>query len=383
MAQPPIFITSPSAGTSASEANTPAMEGSLIAPPQLPAVGGDLALQNEVFLHNTQMEGVRKKYALRPIGTSQAYESIQRRFTTELIEKGSRNRQEPYSLSTLKFYVATITDLWKQQLDFGVNPHSSPRTANVLAILRTYSRVRINEVESYADRGAGSIFEGCNAEGMRKAAHATLSRPYNYGDRIQGLLDFLLGHYLLLRGNNIELADLYLLPLENEGPTKCKYRQEKSCGEAPRRQGTDRTASVDYKNTQMKWTNRMFREANILSTKKTHAGRKAGAQMAEVRGVGEEQIRRAGRWNRDELTSYYLTSLPFKCIKAMSGLSPKGDFYIARAEIVPPVELQKKISPTVDYWLARYNGQTKTDPTIEGTENQYVFETSKSPAMGS
>ncbi|KAK9343597.1 hypothetical protein V1522DRAFT_412677, partial [Lipomyces starkeyi] len=69
--------------------------------------------------------------------------------------------------------------------------------------------------------------------------------------------------------------------------------------------------------TQIKWTIRIFSEANILSTKKTHAGRKAGA---EIRGVGESEIRRAGRWNRDEMTSCYLTSLPFKCIKAISGL---------------------------------------------------------------
>ncbi|ODQ73843.1 hypothetical protein LIPSTDRAFT_70905, partial [Lipomyces starkeyi NRRL Y-11557] len=55
--------------------------GSLIAPPQLQAVGGDLALQNEIFLHNTQMETVRQKYALRPKGTSQAYDPIQLRFT--------------------------------------------------------------------------------------------------------------------------------------------------------------------------------------------------------------------------------------------------------------------------------------------------------------
>ncbi|KAK9235756.1 hypothetical protein V1525DRAFT_409070 [Lipomyces kononenkoae] len=54
-------------------------------------------------------------------------------------------------------------------------------------------------------------------------------------------------------------------------------------------------------------------------------------------------VRRAGRWNRDEMISCYLTSHPFKCIKAMSGLSPKGDFYIARAQITPPLQLQKKI----------------------------------------
>ncbi|KAK9342376.1 hypothetical protein V1522DRAFT_416355 [Lipomyces starkeyi] len=124
------------------------------------------------------------------------------------------------------------------------------------------------------------------------------------------------------------------------------------------------TTAIDYKNTQMKWTNRMFSEANILSTKKTQAGRKAGAQMAEIPGVGESEIRRAGRWNRDEMTSCYLTSLLFKCIKVMSALSPKGDFYIA-PQITPPLELQKKLFPAVDYWLSRYYGQTEIDVAIE------------------
>ncbi|KAK9384495.1 hypothetical protein V1515DRAFT_589144 [Lipomyces mesembrius] len=57
----------------------------------------------------------------------------------------------------------------------------------------------------------------------------------------------------------------------------------------------------------------------------------------------------------------------------MSGFSPKGDFYIARAQIVSPLEPQKRLFPTVDYWLARYNGQTEIDLTIENGE---VLETS-------
>ncbi|KAK9238693.1 hypothetical protein V1525DRAFT_439712 [Lipomyces kononenkoae] len=56
---------------------------------------------------------------------------------------------------------------------------------------------------------------------------------------------------------------------------------------------------------------------------------------------------------------------PVQNIKAMSGLSTRGDFYIPRAQIIPPLELQKKIFPTLDYWLARYNGQTHIDSRIE------------------
>ncbi|KAK9258920.1 hypothetical protein V1519DRAFT_463264, partial [Lipomyces tetrasporus] len=283
---------------------------------------------------------------------------------TELIDKGCRNRNEPYTVNTLKLHVAAITDLWKQQVDFGINPHPRPRTDNVQAILNTYSiNAHERKRQIYADRGAGSN----NSEGMLKIAGAALSWQDKYGDRIQGLLDFLLGNYMLLRGDNtreIELADLFHIDQEPFPVLRSNeewFDTKLFVQYAPRKRATDRTTAIDYKNTQMKWTNRMFSEANILSTKKTHAGRKAGAQMAKIRGVGESQIRRAGRWNRDEMTSCYLTSLPFKCIKAMSGLSPKGDFYIARAQITPPLELRKKIFPAVDYWLSRYYGPPDTE----------------------
>ncbi|KAK9486867.1 hypothetical protein V1527DRAFT_481567 [Lipomyces starkeyi] len=161
--QQPLMVLSSASIGATNEGTMPNNTiGSLIAPPQLPAVGLDLALQNEIFLHNTQMEAVRQKYVLRPKGTSQAYDPIQRRFT---------------------------------------------------AILNAYStNAHERNSQQYADRGAGSIFDGYNSEDV-------------YSDRVQGLLDLLLGYYLLLRGNNrreIKLADLYLLPLENEGPTKCK-----------------------------------------------------------------------------------------------------------------------------------------------------------------
>ncbi|KAK9327707.1 hypothetical protein V1520DRAFT_30296 [Lipomyces starkeyi] len=142
---------------------------------------------------------------------------------TELIGKACRNRKDPYTVNTLKLHVAAITDLCRQQVDFGINSHPKPRTTNVRAILYTYStNCHERNRQQYADRSAGSIFDGYNSERVLKIARATLSRP---DDPVQGLLDFLLGNYMLLRGNNrreIELADLYLLSVENEGPTTCK-----------------------------------------------------------------------------------------------------------------------------------------------------------------
>ncbi|KAK9233961.1 hypothetical protein V1525DRAFT_391927, partial [Lipomyces kononenkoae] len=209
--------------------------------------------------------------------------------------------------------VVQITDLWKQQIDLGINPHPKPRSANVQAMLN-----------GTAPPARYSIFDGYNTEGMLKISRATLSHQGSYGDRIQGLLDFLLGNYMLLRGNNrrnIEMADLYLLPHETEGPTQCNVlvillsnRKTNQHGRvdhagamrnqdvlvcpffmlllhffyrfhldkepfpvlrsnqqwfdtklffqySPRKRATDRTTGIEYRSTQMKWTNRMFKEA--------------------------------------------------------------------------------------------------------------------------
>ncbi|KAK9333027.1 hypothetical protein V1520DRAFT_352429 [Lipomyces starkeyi] len=176
--------------------------GSLIAPPQLQAVGGDLALQNEIFLHNTQMETVRQKYALRPKGTSQAYDPIQLRFTERCDERQFVDGQlatQPKLIAFLQTELIDCRSMW-----------TPSQTCGGSRLIRTqpptYYSTNAPERnrQQCADRGAGSIFDGYNSE---------------------GLLDFLLNNYMLLRGNNrreIELANLYLLPLENEGPTKCK-----------------------------------------------------------------------------------------------------------------------------------------------------------------
>ncbi|KAK9430914.1 hypothetical protein V1505DRAFT_91218 [Lipomyces doorenjongii] len=88
---------------------------------------------------------------------------------TELIERGCWNRKEHYTVNTLKLHMAAITDLWKQQVDFGINPHQRPRTTNVQAILSTYSmNAHERKRQKYADRGAGSLFDGYNSEGMLK-----------------------------------------------------------------------------------------------------------------------------------------------------------------------------------------------------------------------
>jgi centromere DNA-binding complex CBF3 subunit-like protein len=49
--------------------------------------------------------------------------------------------------------------------------------------------------------------------------------------------------------------------------------------------------------THRKWIRDIFNEIGHKSSQTTHAGRKSGAQCAEITGVSEEEIRRARRWN--------------------------------------------------------------------------------------
>jgi hypothetical protein len=57
--------------------------------------------------------------------------------------------------------------------------------------------------------------------------------------------------------------------------------------------------------TQFDWNKRMFQGVGIHSKEKTHSARKQSARHAELGGVSESQIRRAGRWNTDAMTGLY------------------------------------------------------------------------------
>jgi hypothetical protein len=102
-------------------------------------------------------------------------------------------------------------------------------------------------------------------------------------------------------------------------------------------------------NSQRDWVVRAFNYAGVVSHKKTHVGRSSGAKTAELRGVSEEQIRRAGRWNQEQMVGCYLNSLPRKFMRSMAGhpLQP-GCFEIDRAAVTPPDELLQLIWPELD-----------------------------------
>ncbi len=80
--------------------------------------------------------------------------------------------------------------------------------------------------------------------------------------------------------------------------------------------------------------------------------------MAELKGISEDQIRRAGRWNQEQMVGCYLNSLPRKYMRTMAGHPAQmGCFEIGRAAVTPPDTLLLMIWPELDAWKDRFGPQ--------------------------
>lgn len=232
---------------------------------------------------------------------------------------------------------------------------------------------------------------------------------------------------MLLRGESrrqLQFPDLFTLSLPNEGPTPCwpmimimnngktnqfgrlqymgvmRHQDPLLCtmsqaafylfyrwqivGESPPQfrsrpqwynfhffKGSDREKPISYE-IQLKWANEVYEAINLFTNKKTHAGRAQGSKQAELEGVEENQIRRAGQWNQDALTNCYLTHLPRKFLRSMAGFQPDaiGNYYLPRAKIQPPDSLVRALWPWIDQWLAWFQSDDPTNEPPGGAPNQ-------------
>ena len=98
--------------------------------------------------------------------------------------------------------------------------------------------------------------------------------------------------------------------------------------------------------------------------------------MAELKGVSEEQIRRAGRWNQEQMVGCYLNSLPREFMGSMAGHpSQIGCFEIRRAAITPPPELLSLIWPELDAWKGQFGPQLHqvNDLAATGVTNLLLY----------
>ena len=71
-------------------------------------------------------------------------------------------------------------------------------------------------------------------------------------------------------------------------------------------QNWDLTAVLNYQ-TQLKWINKIYKTADIISSKKMHTERELTVRLADLISISENQIQWAEQWNSDAMTDkYYL-----------------------------------------------------------------------------
>lgn len=350
--------------------------------------------------------------------------------------------KQTIGISSIRGYVAAIVDLWSFQKNYGENHHPTPRGATLSSLLASYARREtIRKRHQFTDRAAGTMQDGYNHEkmielvqfcwqGWMQAADKKHRKPQAVESYLRTVVDFLLSHNMLLRGEsrrNLELADLFTISLPHEGPTPCwpmimimnngktnpfgrleymgvmrhqdpllctmgqmafylfyrwnivrepppQFKQRQQWYGLHLLRGSHTDQPISYQ-SQLDWINQVFAAINLNTLKKTHIGRSQGARLAELQGVGEGQIRRAGRWNNDALSNCYLTHLPQKFLRTMAGFEPsvRGNYYLPRAKITPPQPLIQAVWPWVDTWLdwfKSYDEKEKAEGSKEGDKEE-------------
>jgi hypothetical protein len=84
----------------------------------------------------------------------------------------------------------------------------------------------------------------------------------------------------------------------------------------------------------------------------THARRVYGVRLVELNRVLKDQIRYGGRWNTDQMTGYYLTTLPRAFIRGITDFDPEWptSYFLPREEVAPPATLLCQVWPDLDHW---------------------------------
>jgi hypothetical protein len=300
----------------------------------------------------------------------------------------------------------------------GMNSHQSPREDNVREYLKSLQRrdAQLDRAQ-FADKGRDTLLDGYTDEQLETVCREL----WTQGDaspecHFRTLVDILLGHYMLTRGGDrrsAELSDLFTFEFQGEGATRCiplilttragkvnqhgrletmgalrhrtplvcilgalafylLYRWDLTDEPFPdfstrsawygirliKRTKDSRFEPLSY-TSQRQWAAKAFRKVGIFTSTTTHVGRAAGAKAAELKGVSEDQIRRAGRWNHEQMVGCYLNALPREFMRTMAGhASQAGCFEIYRASVTPPDVLLSLIWPELDTWKDRFGPQT-------------------------
>jgi hypothetical protein len=346
---------------------------------------------------------------------------------------------------SVRAYVTAITDLYNNQKARNMNSNPSPRAAGIRDFIKALQRRDTALArQNFADKGRDTYLDGYTEDQFKDLCHALWKAPAINAATATGgsnalrtscylrtLIDLLLGHYLVSRGQDrrvAEISDLHTFEFPDEGPTPCfpliitlrgsktnQHGRLETMGalrnkdpficplsalgfyflyrwdltEEPFPDFTERSRWYNIRlllsskskpksktnvaneplsyNAQYDWMAKAFTMIGLNSAKVTHLPCGVVVRMAELLGVTEEQIARAGRWTYDQMTGCYLTCLPHEFMRKMAGHpAQKGGFEIRRAAITPPDTLLKLIWPELDQWKGKFGVQGIDDLAADG-----------------
>jgi len=244
---------------------------------------------------------------------------------------------------------AAVIDLYNVQIARHQHSNPHPRGFAVRSALkdvqsRAWKRIR----ESHEDRAVNTLLDAYTPGDLQNfVRHCwTAGTRANVDSYMRTLLDFLVGHFFLVRGEQrrmAELADMFVMQLPTEsafqecwcwvmvfdnGKTNSsgkkqylgalrnrdfricpigalamylftRFHVKKEAWPSLRspedyrikllRGGSDREHELNDK-THRTWIANVMKAVGIVSSKSTHAGRKTGAQHAEILGVPEAEV---------------------------------------------------------------------------------------------
>ena len=125
----------------------------------------------------------------------------------------------PLGERSIAAYTSAITELYRTQKSLGMNKYGPLRGAGLKAITSVARRKeQKRKIEQYEDRLANTSADSYN-EHQKKSLSEHFLRIGTF-DSMRNRLDFLLGHAMLLRGDNrrsMQFSELFHQELKGEG----------------------------------------------------------------------------------------------------------------------------------------------------------------------
>jgi hypothetical protein len=111
----------------------------------------------------------------------------------------------------------------------------------------------------------------------------------------------------------------------------------------------------------------VFKRVGIHTSKITHANRKSALNMIAQENVSSDQQKMVGRWGTDRMVGCYISSLPVEAMKCLAGFPPhQGNYFLSRAAVVPPKDLQVLVFPDVEFWKEKFDNNDGVQEDIAG-----------------